>query len=191
MAWPRPAVRTSLLGILRECGRIGAISFGSGRQLYFLDTFVRRLGWVSMDQFADGLAISQLLPGPNISNLAVYLGWLMHGWRGALLAWVALLLPGLAVIVAAAAVLRSGQYPDVLNGALLGVAAVGVALLLAFVIRTAPATNGRARHGAAIAVGTFLLAGPLGVGLVPSLLLFGGLSLWLNRPGLVVRSRSE
>lgn len=175
--------RARLPAIAREFGTVGAVSVGSGRQLYLLDACVRRLKWVSVDEFGEGMSLSQLVPGANITNLTIYLGWLVHGVVGGVVAFLALLAPGLAAIVLAAAVLRSGNYPALVNGALSGAAAISVALVLALIVRTAPAIYRRARGAPFIAVGAFLMVGPLQVGVLPTLLVFGGLSIWLNRPG--------
>lgn len=128
------------------------------------------------------MSLSQLLPGANITNLAIYLGWLMHGVAGGVVAFLALVAPGLAAIVVAAAILRSGNYPALVDGALTGAAAISVALVLALIVRTAPAMYRRANAAPFIAVGAFLMVGPLQVGVLPTLVVFGGLSIWLNRP---------
>ena len=89
-----------LLSILRHFLFIGATVIGQGKQLYLQDMFVRRLKWMTIEEFTDGLALCSIVPGPNITNMAAYTGWLLGGWPGALLAWLGMLLPGFLIILA-------------------------------------------------------------------------------------------
>jgi len=181
-----PTKPVTLWNIIREFGWIGATSLGQGRQAYFYSAFVRRYGWLTNEEFADGLSLSQIVPGPNLSNFSVYIGWLRAGWKGALLAWFSLLTPGFLAILAAAWILSSGQLPPIFQGALAGVAAVSVALLVMVVVQTSPAACRRARGGWAILAATFVLAGPLApvlhLGTVPILVIMTTVSLVVNRP---------
>ncbi len=177
-----PPPRAALRDLLRESGWIGLTSYGSGRQLYLLDAFVRRRGWVSDEEFTDGLAVGQIVPGANITNLIAYLGFLLHGWQGAAVGLFSILLPGWLVIVGIAVLLHAGSYPPLLDGALAGVGAVSVALVLAMMVRIAPGAYRRTHRGVWIAALVFLMAGPLRIGLIPTIVAGGALSVWLNRP---------
>src|SRR5919199_6440196 len=112
-----------LLTIFRHFSFIGLTIVGQGKQLYLQDMFVRRLKWMSNEEFTDGLALCSIVPGPNITNMAAYTGWLLGGWSGALVAWLGMLAPGFLIILAVAVVARSGAYPPVGRGALAGVGA--------------------------------------------------------------------
>jgi chromate transporter len=171
-----------LLTILRHFSFIGATIIGQGKQLYLQDRFVRRLNWMTNEEFTDGLALCSIVPGPNITNMAAYTGWLLGGWPGALLAWLGMLVPGFLIILAVAVVARAGAYPPVLRGALAGVAATSVCMMLTVIVRAAPPACRRVRGGWLVALGTFLLAGPSGVGVLPTVLIFGIVSVLLNRP---------
>ena len=184
---PDPAEETgplkpiTYLNLAREFAWIGATSLGQGRQAYFYSAFVKRFRWMSNEEFADGLSLSQIVPGPNLANFSVYIGWLRGGWKGALIAWVSLLTPGFLAILAAAWALSAG-VPPFISGALAGVAAVSVALLVMVVVQASPAACKRANGGWAILAATFILAGPLKLGIVPVLIAMTTLSLILNRP---------
>lgn len=173
---------SSPLRILRHFLFIGATIVGQGKQLYLQDWFVRRLCWMNMEEFTDGLALCSIVPGPNITNMAAYTGWLLGGVLGALLAWLGMLLPGFLVTLAVAVVARSGDYPSVVRGALAGVAAASVCMMLTVIVRAAPTACRRVRGGWLLAAGTFVMVGPLGVGILPTLVLFGALGVLLNRP---------
>jgi chromate transporter len=171
-----------LLAILRHFLFIGATVIGQGKQLYLQDIFVRRLKWMSIEEFTDGLALCSIVPGPNITNMAAYTGWLLGGWPGAVLAWLGMLLPGFVIILVVAIAARAGAYPPVVRGALAGVAATSVCMMLTVIVRAAPSACRRVRGGWVLLLGTFALAGPLGVGVLPTVFLFGVLGVWLNRP---------
>ena len=60
--------------------------------------------WVGEARFLHALNYCMLLPGPEAHQLAIYLGWLMHGVRGGLVAGRLFVLPGFLVILALSAV---------------------------------------------------------------------------------------
>lgn len=129
---------------------------------------VERLGWLTREQFLELLALSQVLPGPNVVNLALIYGDRQFGWRGALAACGGLLLvPMLLVVLATAVALRFGELPWV-AGALRGMGVVAAGLVLAAAVRLAPGLAGGplGRLGAALvaaitAVAVGLLRWPL------------------------------
>lgn len=87
--------------------RLGLTSFGGpmAHLGYFRAELVEKRGWVSEQEFAQLLAVSQFLPGPASSQLGFSLGLLRAGWRGGLAAFLAFTLPSALVLVAFAAIL--------------------------------------------------------------------------------------
>jgi chromate transporter len=79
---------------------IGALTFGGGLSLIALleEHVVRRLHWLSPEEFIAGLALSQLMPGP-ILMVAAYIGFKLHGMVGALAAAVAVFLPSFVLML--------------------------------------------------------------------------------------------
>lgn len=77
--------RVRLPQILKVFGWIGLTSLGGGRSVYFHAGLVEKRRWITNHEFIQDLTLSQLLPGPNYSNLAVALGVRLAGWRGELL----------------------------------------------------------------------------------------------------------
>jgi chromate transporter len=120
--------------------RLGVTSFGGpiAHLGYMHEAFVVRRRWLTDSQFAQLLAVSQLLPGPASSQLGFAIGWLRAGWQGALAAFVAFTAPSaLALLLLAryAAALDRGIGAAVVHGLKLS-AVVIVAHGLLRMIRT-------------------------------------------------------
>ena len=96
---------------------------------------VERRGWLTRDQFVEMLAVSQVLPGPNVVNLALMFGDRVFGVRGAFTALAGMLLaPLVVVLVLAALYARFAQVPAV-AGALRGMGAVAAGLIISTACR--------------------------------------------------------
>lgn len=160
-AMTRPATeRPAFRSMLRSFGLIGAISFGGGRAAYFQDELVRRRGWIDDDEFLEAVAVSQVIPGPNIGNLAAYLGQRLRGVRGAALALACLVTPGATAIVALAWLYFNGMPTSVTEPVGMGVAAAAAGLAAAALVRLRGGLGGV--PGVPVAVLTFVLFGPMG-----------------------------
>lgn len=81
--------------------RIGLLSFGgpAGQIALMHRVLVEERRWVSEERFLHALSYCMLLPGPEAQQLATYVGWLLHGWRGGLTAGVLFILPGFVSIL--------------------------------------------------------------------------------------------
>ncbi|MEQ6903346.1 chromate efflux transporter [Nocardioides sp. YIM 152588] len=79
--------------------RIGAVLYGSGYVLItFLDgEFVDRLGWITTEQLVDAVSVGQVTPGP-VFTTATFVGYLVAGWPGAVIATVAIFLPSFVFV---------------------------------------------------------------------------------------------
>ena len=78
---------------------IGLFAFGGGYAVMsFLQHEVEQRGWMTTERFADLIAISQSTPGPIAINLATFVGYETGGVAGALLATLAVSLPGMILI---------------------------------------------------------------------------------------------
>jgi len=86
---------------LRFWARLGCISFGgpAGQIAIMQSELVDRLKWIDQGAFLRGLNFCMLLPGPEAQQLATYIGWRLHGWRGAVAAGALFILPGAAVLL--------------------------------------------------------------------------------------------
>ena len=87
---------------LRIWLRIGLLSFGgpAGQIALMHREVVEQRRWIGERRFLNALNFCNLLPGPEAQQLAVYLGWLMHGVRGGLAAGTLFVLPGALVMLA-------------------------------------------------------------------------------------------
>src|SRR5256886_1229240 len=108
--------------------RLGTLGFGGPIVLagHMQKDLVEERRWVSKQDYLEGLAFSQLSPGPLAAQLAMYLGWLRAGALGATLVGVAFILPSLLmVLVLAVLYVHFGSLPWI-QGMFYGIgAAVG------------------------------------------------------------------
>ncbi len=133
---PAPAP-VSLGAAARVWLRIGLLGFGgpAGQIALMHRELVERRRWIDDGRFAHALSYCMLLPGPEAQQLATYLGWLLHRTAGGVIAGALFVLPGLALVVALAAVYAAwGQVPAVASG-LLGLKAAVLALVGAALVR--------------------------------------------------------
>jgi len=86
--------------------------------------------WMSSEEFEDGIAATNLLPGPASTQLAIYCAWRLRGAAGAIVGGVCFILPGLAIILALSAVVLAGHPPDWVLGAEAGAGAAVPAVAL-------------------------------------------------------------
>lgn len=98
----QPQVATySLLQLILYFLKLGAIGFGGPVALtgYMYRDLVEQRGWISETDYKDGLALSQLAPGPLAAQLAIYLGYVHYRILGATLVAVAFVLPSFAMVL--------------------------------------------------------------------------------------------
>jgi chromate transporter len=119
----------TLGAIAHAWGRIGIVGFGGPPAHIALlrELVVDRRRWIRLEQFEDGLAAVNLLPGPASTQLAIYTAWRVRGLVGALVGGMAFIVPGLVLIVALAA-LFLGSPPDWIRGAGAGAGAAVAAV---------------------------------------------------------------
>ncbi|MGB5474007.1 MAG: chromate transporter, partial [Gammaproteobacteria bacterium] len=103
--------------------KLGFISFGGpAGQISMMHTeLVERRRWISEHRFLHALNYTMMLPGPEAQQLATYIGWLMHGTWGGIMAGVLFVLPSLAILIALTWIyLAFGDVP-VVAGVLYGI----------------------------------------------------------------------
>ncbi|MFN9034616.1 MAG: chromate efflux transporter [Alphaproteobacteria bacterium] len=117
--------------------RIGCLSFGgpAGQVALMHREIVEERRWLDEDQFLHALNFCHLLPGPEAQQLATWIGWKLHGWRGGLAAGLLFILPGALVILAMSlAYVLAAQAPW-FSALFLGVKAAVLAIVLQALIR--------------------------------------------------------
>jgi chromate transporter len=113
--------------------KLGFVSFGgpAGQIAIMHRELVERHRWISERRFLHALNYCMVLPGPEAQQLATYIGWLLHGTRGGLVAGGLFVLPSLAILIALSWVyVRFGEIPAV-AAILHGVKPAVVAIVLA------------------------------------------------------------
>src|SRR5437867_259515 len=121
----------SLRGFLLYFVRLGTFGFGGPIALAarMQKDLVEELGWLSQDDYTEGLAFSQLSPGPLAAQLAMYLGWVRHGNWGATFAGTFFILPSFLMVLGIAALyLHYGSLSSI-QSIFYGVGAAVVAIL--------------------------------------------------------------
>lgn len=111
---------------------LGTFGFGGPIALagYMQRDLVERRGWISKQDYVEGLALAQLAPGPLAAQLAIYLGWVRAGTLGATLVSVAFILPSFVMVIALSAVyLRYGGL-SWMQGAFYGIGAAVIAIIV-------------------------------------------------------------
>jgi len=120
----------SLLDIAFTFAAISSTAFGGGQKASIRHQVTSK-GWMDSDEFMDGLALAQVLPGPNILNLAIYCGQRTRKLPGAIAAFFgASVPPFLIVLVAGYLYVQFHSNPYVL-GALKGCAVGALGLTIA------------------------------------------------------------
>ena len=111
--------------------RSGSLVFGGGHVvLPLLEREVVPAGWLSHEEFLAGYGATQAVPGP-LFTFAAYLGAMIDGWSGALLATVAVFLPAFLLIVGALPFWEALRSRPQVQGALLAINAAVVGILIA------------------------------------------------------------
>ena len=125
----RPA---SLATVLREWGRLGLIGFGGppAHVALLRELVVERRRWIDAREFEDANAACQLLPGPASTQLAIYCAQRVGGLAGAIAGGVAFIVPGLAMVLAIAAVALGEAPPQWILGIGAGAGAAVVAVVV-------------------------------------------------------------
>jgi chromate transporter len=108
------AQRPSFAEALRFWFKLGWISFGgtAAHIAIMQDELVEKKRWISNGMFLHALSHCMLLPGPEAQQLAIYIGWKLHGKRGGIVAGTLFVLPSLFVLLALSVIyVRLGSLP--------------------------------------------------------------------------------
>jgi chromate transporter len=127
-----------------------------------------RKRWMSHKQYVDALALAQVLPGPNVCNLALIVGDRFFGWRGAFTALAALMAAPLALVLAITVAYSHYSTVPAVAGAIKGMGAVSAGLIVATGLKLLPALRDNAMgapacllFGGAAFIAVALLGWPL------------------------------
>ena len=117
--------------------KIGCLSFGgpAGQIALMHRVVVDEKKWLDEPRFLHALNFSMLLPGPEATELAAYVGWLLHGVRGGLTAGILFVLPGAFVMLGLTLLYVYGQGYGPIDGALFGIKAAVLVIVVEALIR--------------------------------------------------------
>ncbi|MEA3263268.1 MAG: chromate efflux transporter [Pseudomonadota bacterium] len=143
--------------LVNTFARIGCLSFGgpAGQIALMHREVVEERGWVSEEQYLHALNFCHFLPGPEAQQLATWIGWKLHGWRGGLAAGLLFVIPGALVILALSILYAAAANLGWFAALFLGIKAAVLALVIQALLRIA----GRAldtRLKQALALAAFL-----------------------------------
>ncbi len=132
-----PPTGTTLREVFWYFLKLGWLAFGGpvGQIGLMHLEVVERRRWLDEEEFIQALNFCHVLPGPEALQLAIYIGWRKRGYLGGALAGALFILPGFLTLTALGWVyVRYGKRPEVL-GVLWGFRPVGLALLVAALVR--------------------------------------------------------
>ncbi len=134
--------------------RIAALSFGgpAGQIAVMHRILVDERRWIGEARFLHALSYCTLLPGPEAQQLAIYVGWLMHGTRGGIMAGGLFVLPGVVAIMALSYLYAGWGQASVVAALFFGLKSAVLAVVLQAVVRVGSrALRNRAMLGIAAA----------------------------------------
>ena len=93
--------KISYLRLFLQFLKTGSISFGGYMMLIAMVQyeFSKRRKFIKKSQVLDAITLASFLPGPMAINVSTYLGFIMKGWRGAILAFIAVLTPSFIIMI--------------------------------------------------------------------------------------------
>ena len=182
-AAPLPAASGAVRPTCRELGRaftrLSLLGFGgpNAHLALMLDEIVEKRAWVTREHFLHIVAITNLLPGPNSTEVAIHIGHLHRGWRGGLVTGLAFTAPTFVFVVALSAVyFRYGSIPVIGNVFwALGPIVIAIILVAGWKLARAAVTDATLLVLAAGGIATALLRTRWEV----AAMAFGGLVAWL------------
>jgi chromate transporter len=137
--------------------KVGLLSFGgpAGQIALMHRMLVDEKRWIGEQRFLHALSYCMLLPGPEAQQLAVYIGWLMHGVRGGLVAGILFVLPGAVVMLVLSSIYALYHDIPAITALFLGVKAVVLAIVIEAILRIGRRAL-KNRTAVAIAVAAFI-----------------------------------
>src|ERR1041384_2208325 len=117
--------------------KLGFISFGgpAGQIAIMHRVVVDEKKWLDESRFLHALSFCMLLPGPEATKLAAYIGWLLHGLRGGLAAGILFVLPGALFMLGLSLAYALGRGIAWIDGALFGIKAAVLVIVVEALIR--------------------------------------------------------
>jgi chromate transporter len=112
--------------------RLGTLGFGGPIALagYMQRDLVERRGWITQEEYLEGLAVAQTMPGPLAAQLAMWLGYVRRGFWGAVAAAIPFILPPFVIVSVVAALYVAFAGSNVIQALFYGIGPTVIALIL-------------------------------------------------------------
>ncbi|MBQ2429291.1 MAG: chromate transporter [Alistipes sp.] len=156
--------------------KIGVFTFGGGYAMIPIiqDEVITRKGWIKEQEFLDLLTLAQSAPGPISLNTAVFVGYKMYGYRGALSSLLGVVLPSFTILLMVAIFFSQIRENPIVDAAFRGMQPIVVAIMLAPILGF---TKGM--HWSMIAVAVAITLAIWHFGFSPIYLLIAGAAVGL------------
>src|ERR687885_320878 len=138
-----PANDRTLLGLVLYFLRLGSSGFGGPIALvgYMRRDLVEERGWFTEEEFQQGLAVGQMMPGPLAAQTAMWLGYLGAGARGAIAVAVPFVLPPFLLVTAVAVVYAEYQGLGAVQAVFRGVGPAVLGIIAIAAVKLARSTS--------------------------------------------------
>ena len=155
---PDEKVAVSLSAIYRVFFTIGLLSFGGGLVSWIHREVVIQRKWIDDPEFLSGVALGQILPGVNSTNVAIFVGQRLRGAIGATVALTAMLTGPFVIVVLSAIIYEWLNVLPGFSSIVAGVAAVAIGMLLRMGIEAGRVAS-RGPVAIAVMIVTFVAVG--------------------------------
>ena len=110
--------------------KIGLFTFGGGYAMIPIiqNEVITRRGWIKEGEFLDLLTLAQSAPGPISLNTAVFVGYKMYGYRGALTSLAGVVLPSFVILLVVAIFFSQIRHNPIIDAAFRGMQPIVVAI---------------------------------------------------------------
>jgi chromate transporter len=126
----------SLRELFRVFGTIGITSFGGGLSGWMFREIVERRQWLSTQEFLTGLSLARTMPGTNVVNLSIWIGYRLRRGVGALMATCGVLAGPLVLIIVVALLYRRWGRSVEVHQILFGITAAALGLSLSMGLKS-------------------------------------------------------
>src|SRR6185369_2377955 len=137
----KPLKQVGLWELVGYFLRLGSSGFGGPIALagYMQRDLISR-GWITEDEYLEGLAFSQMMPGPLAAQLAMWIGYIRHGMPGASLVGIVFILPAFLIVVCIAFLYVAYQGLNIVQALFYGIGPAVIAIVASSAFRLAKAT---------------------------------------------------
>jgi chromate transporter len=168
--------RVGLFELFRVFSLIGVSSFGGGLSGWMYRELVEGRRWISAEEFVTGLSLARTMPGANVVNLSIWIGFRLRRSLGAMIACVGVLAGPMVIIIILAMAYGTWRHSKLAHSILLGVAAASLGIGLSVGAKTVQMAA-RTPVYALVAAAAFFTVGVLRWPMLPVVAVLGPVSI--------------